>query len=189
MSRAAQLEPQVLARERDDVGEVALTRARARCVASGASRVRVVRRDDERFARRRAPASSRSSSAAPLVVERGERLVEDEQLGVVEQRPAEREPLRHPARERRDALVARLPEAEALEQHADPLAPLRHAVEPAVEVEVLERGQLAVDERLVPEEAELRARSAPTSSSPRVGAARPANEAQQASSCRTRSAR
>src|SRR3954463_15232849 len=44
--------------------------------------------------------------------------------------------------------AARLPEAEALEQHPDPLAPLGHAVEPAVEVEVLEHGQLAVDERL-----------------------------------------
>ena len=34
-----------------------------------------------------------------LLVERAERLVEDEQLGLVQQRPAEREPLEHPARE------------------------------------------------------------------------------------------
>ena len=55
-------------------------------------------------------------------VERVERLVEHEQRRVVQQHAAEREPLLHPARERRDALVAHLPEAEALEQHPDPLA-------------------------------------------------------------------
>src|SRR5205823_3257741 len=49
---------------------------------------------------------------------------------------------------------ARLPEPEPLEQHADPLAALGDPVEAAVEVEVLERGQLAVDERLVTEEAD-----------------------------------
>ena len=53
-----------------------------------------------------------------------------------------------------DALVPPLPEPEALEQRADPLAPLGHVVEAAVEVEVLERGQLAVDERLVREVAD-----------------------------------
>ena len=90
----------------------------------------------------------------PVVVERAVRLVEDEQLGLVQERAAEREPLEHAARERLGALVARVPEAEALEQHPDPLAALGHAVEPAVEVEVLERGQLPVDERLVAEEAD-----------------------------------
>src|SRR5207244_6202183 len=44
--------------------------------------------------------------------------------------------------------------SEALEQHADPFAPFRDAVEPAVEVEVLEGGELAVDERLVREVAD-----------------------------------
>src|SRR5690242_13293697 len=86
-----------------------------------------------------------------LVVERAERLVEEQQVGVVQQRAAERKPLEHPARERLGAAVARLPEAEALEQHPDPLAPLGHPVEAAVQVEVLERGQLAVDQRLVAE--------------------------------------
>src|ERR671935_2999332 len=48
-------------------------------------------------------------------------------------------------------LRTRVPEAEPLQQHPDPLAPLRHAVETAVQVEVLERGQLAVEEWLVAE--------------------------------------
>ena len=76
----------------------------------------------------------------------------------MEQRAAEREPLRHAARVRGDAVGARLPEAEALEQHPDALPSLGDPVQPPVQVEVLERGQLAVDERLVPEEADVLAR-------------------------------
>src|SRR5262249_6173561 len=74
--------------------------------------------------------------------------VEQQQVGLVQQRAAEREALQHAARERARARVARIPEAEALEQHAAPLAPFRHAIEAAVEVEVLERRQLPVDQRL-----------------------------------------
>jgi hypothetical protein len=47
--------------------------------------------------------------------------------------------------------VAHIPETEAFEQHADAFAPLRHAVETSVQVEVLQRRQLAVDEWLVRE--------------------------------------
>ena len=72
----------------------------------------------------------------------------------MQERAAEREPLRHPPRVRRHALGANVPEAVALEQHPDPLAPLGHAVEPPVEVEVLERRQVAVEQRLVAEIAE-----------------------------------
>src|SRR5205823_5929425 len=89
-----------------------------------------------------------------VLVQPGERLVEDQELRLVQERPAEREALQLPAGERRRPLSPSLPEAEALEQHPDPLAPLGDAVEPPVEVEVLERGQLAVDERLVPEESD-----------------------------------
>ena len=75
----------------------------------------------------------------------------------MQERAAESEPLRHAARVRGDALGANVPEAEALEQHADPLPPLAHAVEAAVEIEVLERGQVSVEKRLVADEAELAA--------------------------------
>ena len=47
-----------------------------------------------------------------------------------------------------------VPEPEPFEQHADAFAPFRDAVEPAVELEVLERGQLAVDERVMRDVAE-----------------------------------
>src|SRR5205814_8176211 len=70
-------------------------------------------------------------------------------------RPAKRKALQHPAPIRSRALVARLPEAEAPEPHPDPLPALRDAVPPPVEVEVLECGQLAVDERLVRQVADL----------------------------------
>src|SRR5207247_624595 len=72
----------------------------------------------------------------------------------VEERRAEGEPLDHPAGGRGRSLLPRLPEPEALEQHPDALAPLGHPIEAAVEVEVLERCQLPVDQRLVPEEAD-----------------------------------
>ena len=58
------------------------------------------------------------------VVERVERLVQDHQLGLVEEHAAEPQPLAHPTGEGRDPLVAHLPEPEALEQHPDPLGPL-----------------------------------------------------------------
>src|SRR4051812_8690353 len=73
-------------------------------------------------------------------VQAAERLVEDQQLGLVQERAAEGESLQLAARELGRPLAPRVPEGEALEQHPDPLAPLGHAVEPPVEVEVLERG-------------------------------------------------
>ena len=99
-------------------------------------------------------ASSAWRSSAALRVEPVEGLVEEEQVRVVEEGPAEREPLEHAAREGRDPLVPHAPEPEALEHRARPLAALGQAVEAPVEVEVLERRQLAVDERLVGEEAD-----------------------------------
>ena len=73
----------------------------------------------------------------------------------MQERAAKREALQHPARVRAGPLAAGLPKAEALEQHPDPLPPFRYTVEAPVQVEVLDRGQLAVDERLVREVAEL----------------------------------
>jgi hypothetical protein len=142
------------------------------------------RRDPARVVRRRHDVAVRRARrargrAAPRPrVERRERLVEHEQLGLVQQRAAEREPLRHPARVRRDTLGPHVPEAVALEQHPDPLAPLRYAVEPAVEVEVLEGGQIAVEQRLVPEVPEVAAVGVDIQLAARRGR-KPGDEAQQ----------
>ena len=159
MLARAQLQPEVLARR-------ASRRRRSSALMRKASRLRGERaraapgrgwrRRRSRFGRELGELAVEQRGA--LLVERAERLVEDEQLRVVQQRPAEREPLEHAARERVGPLVARVPEPEALEQHPDPLPALGHAVQPAVEVEVLERGQLAVDERLVAEEPDPLAR-------------------------------
>src|SRR6185436_7461172 len=91
------------------------------------------------------------------LVERVARLVENQQLGVVQERPAERQALQHSARIGARPLRASLPEPEALEQHPDPLAPFGHPVETAIEVKVLDRRQLPVDERLMCEVADLAA--------------------------------
>src|SRR5205807_6676829 len=79
--------------------------------------------------------------------------VEDEEVGIVQQRSAEGESLQHSARVRRRACMPLLPEAEAFEQHADPFPPLANAIQTPVEIEVLECGELAVDEGLMREEA------------------------------------
>ncbi len=113
-----------------------------------------------------------------LGVEGGEGLVENEQVGVVQERAAEREALHHPAREGGDTLVAGVPEAEAPEQHANPLAPLRHAVQATVEVEVLERCQVAVEQALVAEVADAPALGLDRERAAR-GERKPGTEAQQ----------
>jgi len=77
------------------------------------------------------------------------RLVQKQEARLVEEGPAQREALHHAAREDCDSLVSRFPEQEPLEKHADPLAPLRHAVETTIEIEVLEGGQFFVEELLV----------------------------------------
>ena len=150
---AAQLEQHVLPRERGRVVEVAPHASVSEPLASAASR------SGSWVATRHVADVAQLGQLAveqvgARLVEGAVRLVEDQQLGVVEQRTAEREALRHAARERRHELSPHVPEAEALEQHADPLAPLRNRVQAPVEVEVLERRQLLVDERLVPEEAD-----------------------------------
>src|SRR2546421_25004 len=96
--------------------------------------------DEEEERRERVPGAKleelRVEQARPGSVQPAVRLVEQQETRLVEERPAERESLRHPAREGADALVAGVPEAKALEQHADSLAALRHPVEPSVQAEV-----------------------------------------------------
>ena len=66
-----------------------------------------------------------------------------------------------------------VPETEALEQHPDSLAAFGKPVETAEQRQVLERGELAVDERLVAEVADGAALR--QVNSPAVGAASPAS--------------
>jgi TolB protein len=90
-----------------------------------------------------------------LRVKSVERLVEQQQVRVVQEGSTKREALDHPAGKRSGPLVARPPEPEALEHRAGALSSFGQPVEPPVEVEVLEGRQLAVEERLVAEEADF----------------------------------
>ena len=69
----------------------------------------------------------------------------------MQKRAAECKPLQHAARVRADPCMSRVPEIEAFEQHSDPLAAFGNSIEASVQIEVLECGQLSIDERLVPE--------------------------------------
>ena len=84
-----------------------------------------------------------------LAVEARERLVQQEQPRLVQECAAKRKPLPHSLRVRGDSFVANLPQPVALEQHPDALLALAHPIQAAVQLEVLERGELLVDERLV----------------------------------------
>ena len=84
-------------------------------------------------------------------VEAGERLVEDDQLGIVHQRAGERHLLPHAAGKSLAALMCVRLEAEPADQFAR--ARFRRlrvdAPEPGDEFEILERRELVVDHRLV----------------------------------------
>ena len=155
-----QLEPQVLPSERGDVGEVRghIRSSSSRAGASGArpGRDRGSTPPTVWLAGQRGELVV--EQRRPLRVERRVGLVEDQERRLVQQGAAEGEPLGHPARVRRRRAGAGIPEAEALEEHPDALAALAHAIETAVQVEVLERRQLTVDERLVPDEPDPGAR-------------------------------
>ena len=72
-------------------------------------------------------------------IEGGRRLVEEEDVGIVQERPGEREALLHPAAEAAHAVVATVGKAEGFEQARDLVVqpPACHTVETAEECEVL----------------------------------------------------
>ncbi len=160
-----------------------------------AARSRAARRGPGSCVERRTVAAPASSASWPveqlgaLGVERGERLVEHEQLRLVQERAAEGEPLRScraSTSATRSARTSQSPKRSS----SIPIRSRRsrHAVEAAVEVEVLERGQVAVEQRLVAEDSRARrGRRRPRARRP--SARRGRRRAAAASSCRSRSAR
>lgn len=109
--------------------------------------VHVVRRDDEGDALPLEPEEPVPQDVPRLGVQAGGRLVEQEQLGAVDERPGDRQPSLHAAGERLDPVLAPLHELGEVEQLVGPLTDeaARHAEEPAVGVEVLLDGQLLVE--------------------------------------------
>ena len=118
--------------------------------------VHVVRREHERDALLLQPVEPLPQHVPGLRVEAGGRLVEQQHLGLVDQRPGDREPALHPARERIDARVAPVGELHELEQLLGPAPDLRaRQVEVApVDHEVVPHRELGVEVVLLRHHAE-----------------------------------
>ena len=104
---------------------------------------------------RAGPASlpiSGSTALGGARVEVRQRLVEQQQLGLVQRGAADRHPLGHAARQRPHRLVGPRAQPDLVEQRLHPR--LGHAVQPRVEAQVLARGELAVEQRVVREQAD-----------------------------------
>ena len=109
------------------------------------------------------PASRRAARRADhalraLVVQARERLVEQQDAGRRQQHTLEREALTHAAREAIHEVVAAVGEARLLQRTFDGRLDVRHAAQAREQLEVLARGEFAVQLRLVAEHADDPAR-------------------------------
>ena len=93
---------------------------------------------------------------ARLRIEADGRLVEEQHAGVMDERARDLEPSFHAGRERPHQAVAPLRELDQMQHLVDPaLAPRRrHAIDEAVEIEVLVHGQAIVERGLLEHHAE-----------------------------------
>ena len=112
--------------------------------------------DDDRLAQRAQLAEELAQLDPGARIEPGGRLVEQQHLGVVDERVGEAQPLLHAAREALDVGVALVAEVDEVEQVADHLAPPggRDAVAAGEEVQVLPDPHVVVDTEGVGHEAE-----------------------------------
>ena len=104
----------------------------------------------------RARADQPAGELAALLVEVGVGLVEQQQLGLVEDAAADRQALAHPGRELADPLVGAALHPDRTQRRLDPgLAGLAvDSVQSGVEAEVLAPAQVPVEERLMAEVAD-----------------------------------
>src|SRR5437764_4868556 len=100
---------------------------------------RVVAGDDPR-----APGQQRRDEVARGRVEVGARLVEQQQLGVVQDRPGDGQPLPGPPAQRAHRVVGAALDVQSRRQLLDALG--AHAEQPGLEAQVLAPGQLAVEQ-------------------------------------------
>ena len=122
--------------------------------ASGSAALGVVGDDDAGVAA--AGPDQAAGQLAPLGVEVGVGLVEQQQLRLVQDAAADRQPLAHPGRELGDALVGAALHPGGGEQRRDPRLGGRAGdpVQPGVEAQVLAAAEVAVEQRLVAEVAD-----------------------------------
>ena len=121
--------------------------------------VHVVGGEDEADALLLEPEEAVPQDVAGLRVEAGGRLVEQQDLRLVDERAGDRQPAPHAAGERLDALVAALGELGEVEEAGGPLGDdrLRQAEVAAVDEQVLPYGQLGVQCVVLRHDAEARA--------------------------------
>ena len=118
--------------------------------------VHVVRGQHERDAPLLEPEQPLPHQVPGLRIEAGRRFVEQHELGLVDQRPGDREPPLHAAGQRLDLVVGPLGELDEVEQLRRPLAghPARNAEVARVDGDVLRDGQLGVERVLLGAHAE-----------------------------------
>ena len=161
--------------------------------------VHVVGGQDQRHATLLQPVEAVPEQVTRLRVEAGRRLVEEEQGRLVDQRPGDRQPPLHPARQRLDLVVlalGQLGELQQLVRAPVALGPRQAEVAP-VEDEVLADGQLGVEAVLLGDDADPRADPRPVGrrapgrarSASRPTPARRSRSSASSRSCRRHSAR
>ena len=116
--------------------------------------VEIVRHHDDDAALRTQAAEPLHQSRHRRVVEASERLVEQQQPRLVQQRPLEREPLAHAPRETRDQIVGTGGQPGPLQRIGHARRDAGDAVEAGEELEVLSRGQLGIEMQVVGQESE-----------------------------------
>ena len=161
----------------------------ATCGGQLESLVEVVRDQHHRPPLRAQPRQEIAQRGGGPLVEAAERLVEEHDARLVQQRPRDRQALHHPPAEGPDACRARSASPTASSARAAAAAPDRgSAVEPPVEVQVLGRRQPVVQQGVVRDEPDLgdgarrRARDCgtpPRSTSPRCGLQQTGEDAKQ----------
>ena len=105
-------------------------------------------------------AQQRSHLEDPRRVEPVGGLVQDQQVGIDHQAPGDPQPLAHPHRVPRHALVRAVGETDPLERRGDPVVRLALAAR-CDDVQVLPAGQLGVEARLLDDRADPRERGRP----------------------------
>ena len=112
--------------------------------------VEAMRAEEDHPALRGEHRDERAEEQARVDVEAGERLVEHEQVGVVQQRRREQHALAHALAERGHRAVARVPQQKQLQELDDlPVERvLRHAAQPADQRQILRCREMRVEVRL-----------------------------------------
>ena len=119
----------------------------------------IVRGDDDDGAGGAQRDEPRHQGRRRRIVEAGEGLVEKHEPRTVDERTFQRQALPQASREAVHAVVSAIRQPRGGERLANPLPHVGHAVERREELEVLPRRQVAIEEEVVPEDADVPAQA------------------------------